>query len=109
MDTEKTANDQIITEVELPDDPADHAGILSWINQEPGWEWGNNDKSKKWLLDEAGSYGYLVKAELDEISKKSAIETGKVTIRLYVYETTNNRGGLSVYGKESGMFPMDLT
>lgn len=104
-----TANDQIITEVELPDDPADHAGILSWMNQKPGWEWGNNDQSKKWLLDEAGSYGYLVKAELDEISKKSAIETGKVTIRLYVYETTNNRGGLSIYGKESGMFPMDLT
>ncbi len=104
-----TANDQIITETELPDDPADHRGILSWMNQKPGWEWGSSDKSKQWLLDEAGSYGYLVTAELDETSKKSALETGKVTIRLYVDELTENRGGLSVYGKNSGMYPMDLT
>ena len=104
-----TANDQKIAEVELTDDPADHRGILSWMNQEPGWEWGNEDRSKPWLLDEAGSYGYLVKAELDETSKKSAIETGKIVIRMYVDESTNNRGGLSIYGKESGMFPMDLT
>jgi len=104
-----TANDQIIGEVELPDDPADHRGILSWMNQEPGWEWGSEDRSKPWLLDEAGSYGYLVEAELDETSKNSALETGKVTIRLYVDESTENRGGLSVYGAESGMYPMDLT
>jgi predicted transcriptional regulator len=104
-----TANDQIITETELPDDPADHRGILSWMNQAPGWEWGNNDHSKPWLLDEAGSYGYLTIAELDETSKKSALETGKVTIRMYVDESTQNRGGLSVYGKNSGMYPMDLT
>ena len=104
-----TANDQKIAEVELPDDSADHRGILSWMNQEPGWEWGSEDRSKKWLLDEAGSYGYLVKAELDNTSKKAALETGKATIRLYVDESTENRGGLSIYGKESGMFPMDLT
>jgi len=104
-----TANDQKIAEVELPDDPADHRGILSWMNQEPGWEWGSEDRSKPWLLDEAGSYGYLVKAELDDTSKKSALETGRITVRLYVDESTQNRGGLSIYGKESGMFPMDLT
>lgn len=104
-----TANNQLITEVELADDPADHRGILSWMNQEPGWEWGDEDRSKPWLLDEAGSYGYLVKANLAETSKKSALETGKVTIRLYVDESTQNRGGLSIYGKDSGMFPMDLT
>ena len=104
-----TANGQKITETELADDPADHRGILSWMNQEPGWEWGSSDRSKHWLLDEAGSYGFLIKAELDETSKKSALETGKITIRLHVDESTNNRGGLSIYGKESGMFPMDLT
>ncbi|MBT3385631.1 MAG: glycoside hydrolase family 2 [Prolixibacteraceae bacterium] len=104
-----TANDQKIAEVEISDDPADHRGILSWMNQEPGWEWGSEDRSKPWLLDEAGSYGYLVKAVLDETSKKSALETGKVIIRLYVDESTQNRGGLSIYGKDSGMFPMDLT
>jgi len=104
-----TANDQIIDLVELSDDPADHRGILSWMNQKPGWEWGSSDRSKPWLLDEAGSYGFLVKARLDETSKKSAVETGKVTIRLHVDESTENRGGLSVYGAESGRFPMDLT
>ncbi len=104
-----TANNQKLTQVELPDDPADHNGLLSWMNQEPGWEWGSKDRSKPWLLDEAGSYGYLVKADLDENSKKSALETGKITIRLHVDESTNNRGGLSVYGKESGKYPLDLT
>jgi len=104
-----TANGQKIGETELPDDPADHRGILSWMNQKPGWQWGNYDKEKPWLLDEAGSYGYLVKMNLDEISKKSALETGKVTIQLHVDETTTNRGGLSIYGKDSGRYPMDLT
>jgi hypothetical protein len=104
-----TANNQKIGQVELPDDPADHNGLLSWMNQKPGWEWGSIDRTKEWLLDEAGSYGYLVKVELDENSKKSALETGKVNIRLHVDESTNNRGGLSVYGKESGKYPMDLT
>ncbi len=104
-----TANDIIITEVELPDDPADHRGILSWMNQKPGWEWGDTDHSKPWLLDEAGSYGYLVKADFDESLIKSVLETGEIKMRLYVNESTKNRGGLSIYGKESGMFPMDLT
>jgi predicted transcriptional regulator len=104
-----TANNQKLNEFELTDDPADHQGILSWMNQEPGWEWGSKDRSKQWLLDEAGSYGYLVKVELDENSKKTALETGKVIIRLHVDESTSNRGGLSVYGAESGKYPMDLT
>jgi len=104
-----TANDQLITEVELVDDPADHRGLLSWMNQKPGWEWGDSDRSKRWFLDEAGSYGYMVKVKLDETAKKSALETGKVKIRLLVDETTTQRGGLSVYGKDSGSLPMDLT
>ncbi|HSH20653.1 MAG TPA: glycoside hydrolase family 2 TIM barrel-domain containing protein [Draconibacterium sp.] len=104
-----TANNQKLDQIELSDDPADHNGILSWMNQEPGWEWGSDDRSKPWMLDEAGSYGYHVKVELDENSEKSALETGNITIRLYVDESSNNRGGLSVYGKDSGKYPMDLT
>lgn len=104
-----TANDQLIAEVQLPDDPADHRGVLSWMNQQPGWEWGSEDADKPWLLDEAGSYGYLVQAKLDEATKNQALEEGKVTIRLYVDEQTSDRGGLSIYGAESGMYPMDLT
>ncbi len=103
-----TANDEIITEVELSDDPADHRGILSWINQKPEWEWGSDDRTP-WLLDEAGSYGYLVKADFDESLVKRVLGKGEITMRLYVNESTKNRGGLSVYGKNSGMYPMDLT
>lgn len=103
-----TANNQVVSEVELSDDPADHQGILSWMNQVPGSELGSNIR-KPWLLDEAGSYGYLVVTELDELSVQSALETGKVVIRLHVDESTSDRGGISVYGKESGKYPMDLT
>ena len=104
-----TANEEVINEVELPDDPADHRGILSWMNQEPGWEWGSDDRSKPWLLDEAGSYGYLVTASLDELMKQSVLESGEIVIRLHVDETSSNRGGLSVSGGRSGRDPMDLT
>ena len=104
-----TANDNKIAEVELTDDPADHRGILSWMNQEPGWEWGSEDRSKPWLLDEAGSYGYLVVAKLDEPSKQEVLKSGKVVIQLHVDEQTSDRGGLSVYGAGSGRYPMDVS
>lgn len=104
-----TANNQKIAEVELSDDPADHTGLLSWMNQKPGWEWGDSDRSNRWFLDEAGSYGYMVRADLDITALKSTFENGTVVVRLHVDESTNNRGGLSVYGKKSGRFPMDLT
>jgi hypothetical protein len=102
-----TANGQKIAETLLPDDPADHRGLLSWMNQEPGWEWGSSDHSKRWLLDEAGSYGYLVKAQLDKTAIQKTLETGKVIIRLQVNDSDAKHGGLSVYGKESGRFPLD--
>ncbi len=102
-----TANGQKIGESLLPDDPADHRGLLSWMNQEPGWAWGSSDRSKRWLLDEAGSYGYLVKAKLDKAAIRKAVATGKVVIRLQVDESGPEHGGLSVYGKESGRFPFD--
>lgn len=91
----------------LPDDPADHRGILSWMNQEPGWAWGSVDRSRKWLLDEAGSYGYLVKASLDKNVISKAAETGKIIVRLQVDKADSKEGGLSVYGKESGRYPLD--
>lgn len=103
------ANGQVIDEVELSDDPADHRGILSWMNQEPGNIWGSGEKDKKWLLDEAGSYGYLVKATLDEMAKKDALEKRKVVIQLFVDDSSESRGGLSVYGENSGQFPLNPT
>jgi hypothetical protein len=103
------ANERKIAEIELSDDPADHRGILSWMNQEPGWEWGNEDRSKPWLLDEAGSYGYLVVSKLEEPVKSEALKSGRVAIQFHVDEQTQNRGGLSVYGAESGRYPMDVS
>jgi hypothetical protein len=102
-----SANGQEVSRVQLPDDPADHLGILSWMNQEPGWDWGSADRSKKWLLDETGSYGYLVKAVLNLDAFEKAVAAGKVIIRLQVDEADSKQGGLSVYGKESGRFPID--
>ena len=102
-----TANGQQIAETLLPDDPADHRGLLSWMNQEPGWEWGSSDHSRRWLLDEAGSYGYLVKAHLDKTTIQKALKTRKVIIRLQVNDSDAKHGGLSVYGRESGRFPLD--
>jgi hypothetical protein len=103
-----TTDSQKIDEIELPDDPADHQGILSWMNQIPGK---NSDAENRipWLLDEAGSYGYLIKVELDENLKKSVINARKISIQLHVDESTNDRGGLSVYGAKSGKYPMDLS
>jgi hypothetical protein len=101
------ANGQKLNEAILPDDPADHRGLLSWMNQEPGWEWGSSDQSKHWLLDEAGSYGYLVKAQLHKNDIRKAMKSGKIVIRLQVDQSGPTHGGLSVYGKESGRFPLD--
>jgi hypothetical protein len=95
------------SEAILPDDPADHRGLLSWMNQEPGWALGSGDRSKKWLLDEAGSFGYLVKVPLTGPDIKKAVETGKIIVRLQVDEVGSTQGGLSVYGRESGRFPLD--
>ena len=77
------------------------------MNQEPGWAWGSADRSRRWLLDEAGSYGYLVTASLNKAQIKKAVGEGKVVIRLQVDEYGSDNGGLSVYGKESGRFPLD--
>jgi predicted transcriptional regulator len=78
------------------------------MNQIPGKN-GDEKTTVPWLLDEAGSYGYLVTIELDENLKKTVIKEGKITIQLHVDESTSERGGLSVYGAESGKYPMDLT
>jgi predicted transcriptional regulator len=102
-----SANGRRLHDIILPDDPADHRGMLSWINQEPGWAWGSSDRSKRWLLDEAGSYGYLVKAHLHKSDIRKALESGKIVIRLQVDESGPAQGGLSVFGRESGRFPVD--
>ena len=78
------ANGTLIATVPLPDDPADHRGILSWAAQ-----------PRDGTLHEAGSYGYLVKAEVPA----ALVRDGRVTIRL------EGNHGLAVYGGRFGRYP----
>lgn len=81
---------------ELTDDPADHQGILSWHAQ---------PRDRK--LREAGTYGYLVKVDIDKAMIDQAAEYGKFMIRFEVDETS--AGGLAIYGKNFGRYPLDPT
>jgi len=76
----------------LADDPADHQGVLSWHHQL---------KDRK--LREAGSYGYLVKVPIKKSILRSAIEKGELLVQLQ----TRGKGGIAVYGKEFGRYPLD--
>ncbi len=76
----------------LPDDPADHRGVLSWFNQE-------EDRT----LHEAGSYGYLVRVALDAEVLTAVRAQGKAVVRI----STTRDGGLAVYGKDFGRYPLD--
>jgi len=58
---------------DLPDDPADHRGILSWHAQK---------RDKK--LREAGSYGYLVNAPISLETLAKAAASKELTIRFEV-------------------------
>ena len=76
----------------LADDPADHRGILSWHHQL---------KDRK--LREAGSYGYLTKVFVSKKQLKAAVEKGELVIGI----KTEGNGGIAVYGKSFGRFPVD--
>lgn len=76
----------------LPDDPADHRGVLSWHHQL---------KDKK--LREAGSYGYLLKTPITKSTLKVAQKTGYLSVRLNV----EGKGGLAVYGEDFGRYPFN--
>jgi hypothetical protein len=78
-------------ETVLADDPSDHQGVLSWHYQ------ARNNK-----LDEAGTYGYLVQGVIPPAAWQSAAKTGKLVIR---FEST--RGGLALYGDQSGRYVTD--
>jgi hypothetical protein len=81
---------------DLPDDPADHRGLLSWHAQK---------REEKPRLDEAGSYGYLVRAALTDTALWEAAATGEIVIRFEVDDAL--AGGLAVYGEHSGRYPLD--
>ncbi len=87
---------QAAGQFDLPDDPADHRGILSWHAQK-------HDRR----LQEAGSYGYLVSAELPLAAIATAAEAKELVIRLEVDSALP--GGLAIYGERFGRYPLDPT
>ena len=94
-----SANGTAAGTVTLPDDPADHRGLLSWINQrEDG------------TLDEAGSYGYLVRVTLpaDALADVAEIRSRCV----YGSRSTrrpNRRVGSQSTDRVSVRYPVDPT
>src|SRR5690606_6851450 len=66
---EVTINGEKALNTTLPDDPADHRGVLSWHHQ-------LTDKK----LREAGSYGFLTKIPVSKKQLKSAVESGKLVV-----------------------------
>ena len=78
----------------LPDDPADSRGVLSW-NAQP------YDRT----LHEAGSYGQLLRVPLRAAALAESARTGVIVIRLDVSAALP--GGLAVYGARFGRYPID--
>ena len=80
---------ETLADVALPDDPADHRGILSWQAQ-----------LRDQRLREAGSYGYPVRVRIPARFVKAAAG-GKLAVRL----AAKGEHGLAVYGESFGRFP----
>lgn len=87
-----TVNGETALTATLADDPADHRGVLSWHHQL---------KDRK--LREAGSYGYLTKVPISKKQMQSALAKGELTIKIQ----TEGAGGIAVYGKSFGRYPLD--
>ncbi len=84
------AGEYKLKEMELADCPADSTGCLSWLYQ----------KDEQYL-DEAGSYGYIVKLQLD----KQLL--GKLPQVFQIKIETNN--GISIFGRKSGAYPVEIS
>jgi hypothetical protein len=89
-------NGVVASRHELPDDPADHRGILSWHAQ-------LQDRK----LREAGSYGYLLEVPVPRAALEKAAAEGALVVRLEVDEALP--GGLAIYGAHFGRYPLDPT
>ncbi len=91
---EVSVNGEVIGKYDLADDPADHRGILSWGAQTP----------ERWMR-EAGSYGELVKMK---VPVNLLAGKDKVVIR-FTTPADDLDGGLALYGKDFGRYPLDPT
>jgi hypothetical protein len=79
---------------ELADDPADHRGVLSWHAQ-----------LRDRRLRDAGSYGARLSFPIPPEALARAADRGELELRLSVGEELP--GGLAVYGRRFGRYPMD--
>ena len=79
---------------ELPDDPADSRGILSWHAQPHDGH-----------LYEAGSYGDLLSAPIPDQAIREGARSGAMVVRLEVDAALP--GGLAIYGARFGRYPVD--
>jgi len=89
-------NDVALGREFLEDDPADSRGILSWHLQK-------RDRR----LREAGSYGWLLRMTLPREAVERAAARGELVIRLEVDPALP--GGLAIYGRRFGRYPLDPT
>ena len=107
-----TLNGTDAQSVSLSDDPADHRGLLSWLNQIRPESMAHADYDEEdWELEEAGSYGYTTPTRFngDSESVKKAFAEKVFRVRLAVDEASSNTGGLAVYGKGFGRYPLEPT
>ncbi len=83
-----------VGQFDLPDDPADHRGILSWHAQK-------HDRQ----LHEAGCVRVLVTAEIPAATLQKAAASKEIVIRFEV--DPGLPGGLAIYGERFGRYPVD--
>ena len=93
--------DQVVGVVHLPDDPADHRGILSWHAQV------KDNQRREATLNEAGSYGYLSRVSIPASALSQAYKAKEIVVRLEVDDALP--GGLAIHGKRFGRYPLDPT
>ena len=79
---------------ELADDPADHRGILSW---------GSQPHVNR--MSEGGSYGELIHVDIP----LETLKKGKTAVIRFVVPEEMKNGGLAIYGKDFGRYPLDPT
>lgn len=79
-------NGKLLQTIDIKDNPADASGSLSWHYQK-------TDK----LLDEAGSYGYLINIKIPKelLKAENLIEL-------------KTRDSISLYGRKSGKYPLEI-
>ena len=92
-------DEKVKMELTLKDDPADHRGVLSWHHQK------RSKTSESPKLDEAGSYGYIIKIPISIAELENSMKKGKMKIKL----KTVGEGGIAIYGKSFGRYPINPT